>query len=519
MNRLLVFIIAVVLQIPPVLAADGWKAGAAKVVITPDEPVWMSGYNRDHRSEGKDQDLWAKALALEDANGHRAVLITMDLIGLDRPTSQRICEQLKTRYGLERRQIALNASHTHCGPVVGRNLDGLFNLDAADWERIDNYTRQLIEKLVGVAGESIEHLQPCKIACGLGFSTIAVNRRTNKGLDLAETRNLGLLQGPSDYDVPVLTARDENGKLQAVVFGYACHATVLDAEYKWSGDFPGFAQAAMEESHPGAVVLFWAGCGGDQAPRPKGTMEMTEAYGRRLAAAVDEVLGGHMRPLHPSLAMSYDEIDLRLAAPPTRDELRVNADSKNEFVARLSRRLLSELDEGKPLRKTYPYPVQLWRLGDQQWIFLGGEVVVDYAIRLKARIRPRHLGRGLLQRCYGLYSFAARSSRGWLRSGRGSSLLQLSHALVGRHRRPNRATGASRVQKSCSLIFVGVSPCLLGVALRGTPGIAIGDEINENEDQDSDRDAQNRGLLLRTATPLKESNELRILQTRGRRIP
>ena len=42
-----------------------WKAGLAKVVITPEKPIWMSGYaSRNKPSEGKIHDLYAKALAL-----------------------------------------------------------------------------------------------------------------------------------------------------------------------------------------------------------------------------------------------------------------------------------------------------------------------------------------------------------------------------------------------------------------------------------------------------------------------
>jgi neutral ceramidase len=32
---------------------------------------------------------------------------------------------------------------------------------------------------------------------------------------------------------------------------------------------------------------------------------------------------------------------------------------------------------------SYPYPVQLWQLGDQLIFSLGGEVVIEYAIKLK----------------------------------------------------------------------------------------------------------------------------------------
>ncbi len=50
--------------------------------------------------------------------------------------------------------------------------------------------------------------------------------------------------------------------------------------------------------------------------------------------------------------------------------------------------MLQKLDsaEGK-IPETYPYPVEVWRLGDgPTWIFLGGEVVVDYALRLKRNL-------------------------------------------------------------------------------------------------------------------------------------
>jgi hypothetical protein len=392
MKRIAILLVVLAVGSMDAVAADaakGWKAGTAKTVITPVGPVWMSGYPRDHPAEGKLQDLWAKALALEDGDGHRAVLLTMDLVGIDRPTAQRVCEQLAGRFGLERRQISLNVSHTHCGPVVGRNLDGMLGLDEIQWQRIEENTHQLIDKLVTIAGEAIAQLQPSTIAWGQGYCTIAVNRRTNPRNDVTRLRTLGQLQGPSDFDVPVLTVRDPGGTLRALVFGYACHATVLDVSYKWCGDYPGYAQAALEEAHPGAVALFWAGCGGDQAPRPREAVERAEAYGRRLAATVDEVLGGAMQAIRGSLATSYEEIPLRLGKPPSRAELHRDATSKNTYIARRAERLLVQLDAGEPLRVAYPYPVQHWQLGDLRWLFLGGEVVVDYALRLKRELGPR----------------------------------------------------------------------------------------------------------------------------------
>ena len=72
-------------------APGGWRAGAARVDITPDEPVWLAGYAaRKSPSEGVLQPIFAKALALRDASGKTAVLVTLDLVGIKRPLTERV---------------------------------------------------------------------------------------------------------------------------------------------------------------------------------------------------------------------------------------------------------------------------------------------------------------------------------------------------------------------------------------------------------------------------------------------
>ena len=101
----------------PVLAAD-FQAGVARVKITPPQPFWMSGYAaRTHPSDGLYQDLWAKALALRDGEGHQAVLVTTDLIGLPRALSDEVAERVRRRFKVEREALVLSSSHTHCGPA------------------------------------------------------------------------------------------------------------------------------------------------------------------------------------------------------------------------------------------------------------------------------------------------------------------------------------------------------------------------------------------------------------------
>jgi hypothetical protein len=372
-----------------IVAAETWKAGAARVNITPEQLMWMSGYGgRDHPAEGKLTDLWAKALVLEDAAGTRVAAVTLDLCGLDRDTSLAIRDRLREQYGFDRSRVALLCSHTHTGPVVGRNLKAMYALDDEQWRLIDDYTAKLIRDVVQVVGAAVASLEPATLSWGTGSATFAVNRRNNREADVPDLRNLGLLQGPVDHDVPVLAVHS-GGQLKAVLFGYACHATVLSF-YQWSGDYPAYAMLTLEQEHPDAVALFWAGCGADQNPLPRRTPELAQEYGQRLANAVGEVLHGELQPLTGALAAAYNEIDLRYADLPSREQVESNAASDDKFEAGRAKLLLQQWDAHGRLSPTYPYPVQTCRLGNgPTWVILGGEVVVDYVLRLKSELGAR----------------------------------------------------------------------------------------------------------------------------------
>jgi putative membrane-bound dehydrogenase-like protein len=373
--------------------AGSWKAGVAKVTITPEKPMWMSGYgNRTKRAEGVEHDLWAKALVLEDPAGQQAVLVTLDLVGIDRPTSHEVCRMLEKQYGLGRARIALNCSHTHCGPVVGRNLHGMFFFDETEWRRIDEYTAWLQERIVTVVGEALARRTPSTLQWGTGRADIAVNRRSNKHEEVSLLRARGQLKGPNDFSVPVLKVTSAEERLMAVVFGYACHPTKLTDCYRWCGDYVGFAQLDLEKAHPGAIALFCQGCGGDQVPWPRagGDVRQTAAVGRQLAQAVEAVLAGAMTPVQGHLVTRYAEVELKLAKLPERKELQALAAGKNPYEARRAKQTLELLEAGKPPASVYPYPVQVWQIGSElRFIALGGEVVVDYALRLKEELGAR----------------------------------------------------------------------------------------------------------------------------------
>lgn len=364
----------------PVRDNGGWKAGVARVVITPEESMWMAGYaNRDHPSEGTLNDLWAKALAFEDARGNRSVLVTMELRGIPKTFSDNIRDRLKTKLGLSRAQIILNVSHTHSGPVLDGVLVEIYPIDSIQRTKIKKYTDQLEDKIVTLVAKALNSLEPVQLYSGNGQTRFQVNRRNN---DESTLKPQTELKGPNDYAVPVIKVVNKSGKLMAIAFGYACHNTVLSG-YKWSGDYSGFAQLELEKMYPGATALFFQGCGADQNPLPRRTAGLAQQYGQTLAAAVERVLNEDMKALSPQLSTSYKEIQLALATPPTKADLLKMVNEYSDYQKRWAARLLNKVEHGEKLMTSYPYPMQIWRLGDQTIMTLGGEVVVEYAIQLK----------------------------------------------------------------------------------------------------------------------------------------
>ncbi|HLB74773.1 MAG TPA: neutral/alkaline non-lysosomal ceramidase N-terminal domain-containing protein, partial [Sedimentisphaerales bacterium] len=239
-------LIAQIAANPPRAMAEGqqqeFKAGLASTVITPDQPMWMAGYAaRTKPSEGKVHDLRAKALALEDAQGARVVIVTVDLLGISRTMRDWIEKEVTRRYKLPPESLLLSASHTHCGPAVREAKysvygDNFYGLSQEEVQQSEKYAEDLRQKLLQLVGQAIEDLAPARLSYSHARAGFAMNRRSKveKGYQIQPNPD-----GPVDHDVPVLRIDGPDGNLRAVLFGYACHCTTLDF-YKFCGDYAGF---------------------------------------------------------------------------------------------------------------------------------------------------------------------------------------------------------------------------------------------------------------------------------------
>ena len=361
-----------------------WKAGAAAVKITPEHSMWMAGFAaRTNSSQGVAQDLFAKALAVEDAAGARLVIVTYDLIGVPRTLRQALAKRCAEAYHLAPESLLLNASHTHSGPEFRLNGANSDDGDVTRQQEAEAYGRQLEDKTFQLIGDALKNLAPARLDYLHACCGFAMNRRrpTARGFTNAPNPD-----GPVDHVVPVLRVTSPDGKqLRALLFGYSCHNTTLSF-YKFCGDYAGYAQEYLQAAHPETVALFIQGCGGDQNPYPRRTPDFVQRHGRALADAVESALDTVPHPLAGPLRAAFSEVALDYAPLPPRADLQKLLDSKNKYERGHAKWLLNQMDQGK-VPANYPCPVQVVRFGkDLVLVAIGGEVVVDYALRLKKEL-------------------------------------------------------------------------------------------------------------------------------------
>jgi hypothetical protein len=352
-----------------------WKAGAASTAITPAGSMWLAGWAaRTGPSRGTVSDLHAKALAIEAPDGGRLVVLTVDLIAVAREIATMVADEVRRGWGLPRDRLMIVASHTHCGPEIRPDKIPFFHIPPEYAAKIGPYVDWLTTRLVEVIGDAIAGMRPALLSAHQTTAPFAHNRR---GADAV------------DRDVPVLEVTAADDRRLAIVFGYACHNTTMPPDDgRYCGDYTGFAQDALE-AHDGApVAMFLAGAGADQAPDPRGTIDLARQHGHTLAEAVRRCLTTPAtgRAIVGPLRVSYEEIPLDFQPLATRAALEADRASGDLPTRTKAEHLLARFERGERFASSYPCPLQVARLGDVLLLIaIGGEPVVEYARKLRRR--------------------------------------------------------------------------------------------------------------------------------------
>ena len=373
--------------------AGGLDIGVARVDITPDTPIRLTGYgNRSVPAALIAQRLWAKAVAFGADGSRPSVLITTDLVAVPRHLTEDVARRLASA-GVIRPHLAISATHTHTGPSLTGVLPHIFSTPLTPDQQsvIDRYTKDLADKLERVARAALADRQPAQLSWGRGRLRFAAHRRVTKD---GKWTAFGVdPHGPVDHDMPLLSVRAADGRLRAVVVNYACHATTLDGNDNYiHGDWPGAAQALIEQRHPGAVAMITIGAGADANPAPRGHgMTDVERHALEVAREVDRVLATPLRRITAPPAGRLQDLDVAFSRLPDRQEWADRA-TRQDPGGFLAQAIIARLDRGERLAATAPYLIQAWTFGRQlAMVFLAGEVVSEYSLRLKRELDGERL--------------------------------------------------------------------------------------------------------------------------------
>ena len=385
-------LVVISLFVPAALAQESnWLAGLAAVKITPEKPVRLAGYAaRIKPSESVDQDIYATALALKDAQDHRAVLVTLDLCTMPANVGRAMRDRIMEKTKLDSAHVVLSLSHSHSAPVVS-----LGSSDETPGANVE-YTKWLIERASEAAEQAIAKLAPAKLSWGWGVANFVMNRRqfTDRGIILGVNP-----LGSVDRTVPVLRIDSSDGKLRGVLFGYACHNTTNSSRsLAVSGDYAGYAKAYVRQQFPDAIPLFMMGCGGDANPYPRDgdqgsqpSVKYAPIHGEELGKEVCRVLGAKLQSVHGPLNCAEETAQLPLETP---DEAALEKLTKtgDSLIKPMAQQMLDTLKKGQALNKSHAAPVCVWQFGkDLTMVQLPDEVVSGYARDIADAVGPLRL--------------------------------------------------------------------------------------------------------------------------------
>jgi neutral ceramidase len=370
--------------------ADWVPVGVSKIDITPDLPIRLSGYaSRKTEATEVGSRLYVRALAIGSAEP--VVLLAVETIGFPSEFSAAVAAKIQQDHEIPRDRVALCATHIHNGPAIAGILEAQFegSLSTDEVARIARYTEVLQTKLGEAAAAALADRRPGRLEWGQGQVGFATQRRR-----IVEGKWVGfgaVSDGTTDHRLPVLRVVGEDGHTRAVMVNYACHCTTLVGGHEFvHADWAGDAADRIETAHDGAVALVVIGCGADADPQPRGALANVALHGAAVAAEVRQVLSRTLRPLGPVTETQYREIQLPLARQMTREDLQARADTaRSPYTAR---QWLARSDAGETIPASIDYPVQMWAFGrDLTMIFLGGEVVADYSLRLHRELDGERL--------------------------------------------------------------------------------------------------------------------------------
>ncbi len=386
------------------------KTGFSKICINPPYGTPICGYYEERLTKGILDDLFVRAVAFDDGET-QALIIALDLCEIYQEYFDRFKDAICAVCGLAREAIFINCSHTHTGPLVGKDF-------ASELRSTEAYDEFLIASIRDAAVYALNDLRETRIETAKAQAkNISFIRRyrmrdgsvaTNPGVNNPDIDHA--LGTPNETVKLVKLIRDGGDDIYMVNFG--THPDSVGGEYI-SADYMGFVCDILERAIPGSRCIFLQGFQGDvnhvNVHPTNGESKISEIdfdsvprshahaehMGRIIAGAVLSVCSITEEVKADKISYAMARVDLPSHQENDRlDEARhiwkLHEEGRDDELPFTEMALTTAVAEAKRIinhengPKSYPFWLSAIKIGDLCFAGIGGEPFTEIGNRICA---------------------------------------------------------------------------------------------------------------------------------------
>jgi len=381
-----------------IAAAGELRAGRAAAKITPPAGIPMAGYYNIRLAEGTHDDLWAKAIVLDDGQA-KAALVSCDLISVDRETVERARKLIEESIAIPAVNVMISATHSHTGPLMGERF--LAGAEAAPRKLSEQFRAQLPGKIAD-AVKAASNAMPVKARRAIGKEESVSFYRRYLMKDGSVRFNPGKMNpdivqpvGPIDPDLAVLRLDSADDKPMALYVNFALHLDTVGG-LQFSADYPYTLAKLMGKVHGHEMLtLFTIGAAGNinhidvKSKAPQKGHEEAKRIGTILAGETLKTMA-RLQPVQGIQVQAASEI-LKLPCPRFDDKEVAAAQAAVKTFGKGEQRPFYDLvhafkvlDVAERRGSPIEAEVQVITLGnDVAWVGLPGEIFSELGIAIK----------------------------------------------------------------------------------------------------------------------------------------
>jgi len=432
------------------------EAGFASREFIPPPGLSLQGQFYLRVATGIRDPLEAVAMALRQ-NNVVVVMVTLDLCVLDEGFVRSCQSAFEQDHGIPGANLLIHSTHTHVAPALNAALSaglGMQDIDPA-------YVSAVKLCLLETVAEAIKRLAQVTLHAGCGKAEfLGWNRRAmfNDGSSQmyghSEMPGFAGMEGPRDSDLPVMFARNRDGRITGAVFSFASHPNSMEHGLKCSADFPGEARRQVSRTLNGIPVLYLTGAAGNTAPSVLDPLDRSQPWrgeeglirsGQYLAKiALGVITSSPPAMINSTLALERTVLEIELRPwPQPEDPSHPKANLVNEETTRIYR--LVEADWPERLNRQSPARVSLnvLRVGDVVFCTNPVELFVEFGLEIKhwstagvtfvVELTDGYAGYAPTQKAFGRGGYEVWPSPGsFLKIGAGEQIVETTQLMLDR---------------------------------------------------------------------------------------